>query len=109
MRKGFKEVEIFRFNNWDIELPVEDALKFISKQIIEAENKGYTKLNFDHSSDYDDNSILVLKGTRLETDEEYNDRIKFEKKQEERRFRQYEELKKEFEHHDNDKKKSSGN
>jgi hypothetical protein len=66
----------------------------IISSLQKALEQGWEGIDYDY--DYDGHKEYYLYRTRIETDEEYEKRMKVEEKRKENRRKQYEELRKEF-------------
>lgn len=78
-----------------IKIDIEDGIPDLIKKLQELHNQGYEHLEKDREPYEDYDSIYACK-TRLETDEEFQQRLEAHKRTVEHRRKLYESLKKEF-------------
>lgn len=86
--------------NW---VPVDpgEFVEVLQKWVRSAEFSGYSDVSWRLTEERDcysnnETAILVLSGNRLETDEEYEKRLKQENENEERRYAEYKAMKQKF-------------
>lgn len=91
-----KQITIILENSVDIKYSLLDKVIDRLQKLKEKYEKEYNDLYLDEEY-IDEVESIVLKGNRLETNKEYQNRLKQEGQKKSWRQRQYEELKKEFE------------
>lgn len=106
--KKYISKKLDSFYLYDFEKSFVSVIETLVNYLDEYREKEYRNLKFSEHYDYNDEKCLILTGERLETDKEFNKRIKMEEKQKlakqkerkakkEKEYREYLRLKRKFE------------